>query len=119
MPNFGFTSLKDIPVEKVTSDYSRQNLVGEKQMISWAFMKAGTHRKAHSHLHEQFFWVLSGALDFRLGLQRRICRKGDLVLVQGNTEHEVICLEDTEFVTMLAPPRDDLMTGATAPDHFA
>ena len=118
MPNLGFATLRDIPVEWVTPDYSRRNLVGEKEMISWVFMKAGTHARAHSHPHEQFFWVLSGALDFRLGTERRVCRKGDLVLVPGGTEHETICLEDTEFVTMLAPPRHDLMTGTAPPDHL-
>jgi quercetin dioxygenase-like cupin family protein len=114
----GFTSLDDLPLEQVTPGYSRRNLVGEKEMVSWAFMKAGTHAAAHQHPHEQVFWILAGAMDFRLGTEHRTVHKGDLVLVPPNMEHECVCLEDTEFVTMLAPPRADLLYGAPVPDHL-
>jgi quercetin dioxygenase-like cupin family protein len=119
MPNFGFHSLSKLPVEYVTPEYSRRNLVGVKEMITWATMKAGVHAKTHSHPHEQFIWVLSGALEVRLGTDKRICRPGDMVLIPGGIEHEALCVEDTEFVSFLSPPRDDLATGAPVPDHIA
>lgn len=114
----GFTSLSELPLEEVSPTYSRRNLVGEKEMISWASMKAGTIANMHSHPHEQMFWVLSGAMRFRLGDEERIVRPGDLIHVSSGIEHECLCLEDTEFVTMLSPPRSDLQYGEPVPDHM-
>jgi len=114
----GFTSLDALEQEQVSPDYSRRSLIGEKLMVSWARMRKGMRASAHHHPHEQAFWILSGAVDFRLGTERRRCGPGELVLVPPNAEHEVLCLEDTEFVTMLAPPRVDLAPGAPLPPHL-
>jgi quercetin dioxygenase-like cupin family protein len=114
----GFTSLATLAQEQVSADYSRRSLIGEKLMISWARMSSGMHAASHHHPHEQAFWILSGSVDFRLGDERRRCHAGDLVLVPPDVEHEVWCLEDTEFATMLAPPRIDLAPGAPLPAHL-
>jgi len=115
----GFTSLDALEREQVSAEYSRRSLIGEKLMISWARMSKGMRAAAHHHPHEQAFWILSGAVDFRLGSERRRCGPGELVLVPPNVEHEVLCLEDTEFATMLAPPRVDLAPGAPLPPHLS
>ena len=69
----GFESLENLPEEKITDKISRRVLTGEKEMIVWWSMKAGAHAAAHSHPHEQVFWILSGKMDFRLGSERRMC----------------------------------------------
>lgn len=115
---YGFTSLAGLAREQVSADYSRRSLIGEKLMLSWAKMSAGMRAAAHSHPHEQAFWILAGSVDFRLGAETRRCHVGDLVLVPPNVEHEVWCLEDTEFLTALAPPRVDLAPGAPLPEHL-
>src|SRR5579872_5935274 len=71
-----FQTLQDLPLEQVTESYARRALVGEKEMVVWASMKAGAHAAAHSHPHEQMFWMISGTMEFRLGDERRICRAG-------------------------------------------
>ena len=111
MTHHGFHSLLSLPVEVVNESWSRRSLVGEKEMISWASMKKGFHAKSHSHPHEQFIWVLAGEMEIRLGDEARICRQGDMVLIAPNLEHETLCVEDTEFVTVVAPPRSDLLPG--------
>ncbi len=116
MTHHGFHSLATLSVEVVNDSWTRRSLVGEKEMISWASMKKGYRANAHSHPHEQFIWVLAGAMEIRLGAETRICAKGDMVLIAPNLEHETVCIEDTEFVTMLAPPRADLLPG-TLPDY--
>jgi quercetin dioxygenase-like cupin family protein len=64
------------------------------------------------------FWILSGHVDFRLADERRACGPGDLITVPGNVEHEMWCPEDTEFVAVLSPLREDLLPGAPAPAHL-
>ena len=114
----GFYALDQLPLEHVTEHYSRRVLVGDKEMIIWASLKAGAHAASHSHPHEQMFWVLSGRMAFRLGDERRDCAPGDLVVVPGGMEHEAWYPVDTEFVTVLSPPRADHLPGAPAPKHM-
>ena len=113
----GFHALSQLPEEKVTDKITRRVLTGEKQMLVWWSMKAGAHAAAHAHPHEQAFWVLSGAMDFRLGQERRTCRAGDVGVIPGGVEHEAWFPEDTEVVDIFAPPREDFLTG-NAPDYM-
>ncbi len=113
-----FASLSALTEEPVSNEYSRRNLVGEKLMLSWARMKSGMRAAPHSHPHEQVFWILSGCVQVLTDGQRQFCRSGDLALIPPGAEHEVVCVEDTEFLTVLAPPRVDLVAGAPMPSHL-
>src|SRR5205807_1398093 len=73
----GFTSLTLLPEEKVGDKITRRILVGEREMIVFWSMRAGAHAAAHSHPHEQMFWMLKGRMEFRLGDERRVCAPGD------------------------------------------
>ncbi len=112
------TAVKAIPLEVVSEDYARRSIVGENVMISWAMMKAGAHARNHSHSNEQIIWVLSGAVEFVISERRHLCGKGDVVVIPPDFEHEARFQEDTEFLTILAPPRDDLRYGAPLPGHL-
>src|SRR5438309_9337013 len=73
----GFHALRRLPEEKITDKISRRVLVGDKEMVVWWSMKAGAHAAAHTHPHEQIFWLISGTMEFRLGGEKRTCRAGD------------------------------------------
>jgi quercetin dioxygenase-like cupin family protein len=107
----GFHSLRDLPVEKVTETISRRVVVGEKEMVVWWSMKAGTHAAAHRHPHEQIFVMLSGRMEFRLGDEKRVCGPGDVGLIPGGVEHEAWFPEDTEVIDIFSPPREDFLSG--------
>lgn len=109
----GLHALKNLPEEKVTDTITRRILVGDKEMLVWWRMKAGTHAAAHRHSHEQMFWMVSGRMEFRLGNERRTCVPGDVGLIPGGVEHEAWFPEDTEVVDVFAPPREDFLTGET------
>ncbi len=114
----GFHALKNLPDEKVTDKITRRVLIGEKEMIVWWSMQAGAHAAAHTHPHEQMFWVISGRMDFRLGTERRMCNPGDLGVVPGGVEHEAWFPEDTDVIDVFAPPREDFMPGKAAPAYM-
>jgi quercetin dioxygenase-like cupin family protein len=107
----GFAQLDKLPEEKVTDKITRRVLVGAKEMMVFWKMKAGAHAAAHSHPHEQMFWMISGKMDFRLGTERRMCEAGDLGIIPGGVEHEAWFPVDTEVVDVFAPPREDMFTG--------
>ena len=52
-----------------------------------------------------------GAMEFQLGNERRVCHKGDVLVVPGGAEHEASFREDTEVIDFFAPPRDDFLAG--------
>jgi quercetin dioxygenase-like cupin family protein len=114
----GFSVLRNLPEEKVTDRISRRILIGDKEMIVWWSMKAGAHADAHTHPHEQMFWVISGRMDFRLGAERRLCGPGDIGVVPGGVEHEAWFPEDCEVVDVFAPPREDFFPGAGLPAYM-
>jgi len=113
MPSMrGFFALKDLPLETITDKISRRVLVGEKEMAVWWSIKAGAHAAAHTHPHEQIFWMIKGRMEFRLGDERRSCGPGDLAVIPGGVEHEAWFPEDTEVIDVFAPPREDFLTSA-------
>jgi unsaturated pyranuronate lyase len=107
----GFTSLSMLPEEKVGDKITRRILVGEKEMVVFWKMQPGAHAAAHSHPHEQMFWMLSGRMEFRLGKERRVCGPGDLGVIPGGVEHEAWFPEETEVVDIFTPVREDMFTG--------
>jgi len=111
----GFHDLATLPLEHVTPHYSRRVLVGAREMMVWATLRAGAHAAAHRHPQEQMFWILSGRADLRIGEERRSCGPGSVIVVPGDVEHEMWCGEDTDFLAVLSPLRDDLLPGAPPP----
>jgi quercetin dioxygenase-like cupin family protein len=103
--------LAGIPEEKITDNITRRVLAGEKGMMVWWNIKAGTHIAAHSHPHEQIVWLLKGKLEARIGTERRVTNPGDLAVIPGGVEHEMWCHEDIEVVDIFVPPREDFLAG--------
>ena len=109
----GFATFAGIPEESVTDKISRRIIAGEQGMIVWWSMKAGAHAAAHSHQNEQIMWMLKGKMEFRIGVEKRMCGPGDIAVIPGGVEHEAWFHEDTEVIDVFAPPREDFLAGET------
>lgn len=110
MPKFsGFSSLAALPVEKIADKITRRVAAGDQAMVVWWSFKAGAHVTAHSHPHEQIISMISGALDVRIGTEQRVMKAGDVAVIPGGVEHEVLVLEDTDVVDTFAPPREEFL----------
>ena len=107
----GFSTLMALPEEQVSEKIRRRMLSGDQGMLVWWSIEAGVHVGPHNHPNEQIVWMLTGAMEFRLGNERRVCHKGDVVVVPGGAEHEAWFREDTEVIDFFAPPRDDFLAG--------
>ena len=84
----GFGSLAAIPEEKITDKITRRVLAGQKGMMVWWKIGAGTHVAAHSHPHEQLVWVVKGRMDFRIDKERRVLEADGIAAIPGGVEHE-------------------------------
>ena len=104
-------------LDVVTPSFSKKTIQGEKQMVVWANLKKGGHAAPHAHPEEQFFWVTSGCLEFRIGGELFVCPEGSVLTVPSSVEHEATATEDTTFVSFLSGVRKDLL-GTNVPKHF-
>jgi quercetin dioxygenase-like cupin family protein len=111
----GFSSIANAPEEKITDKITRRVISGEQCMIVWWNILSGAHLDAHSHRHEQVFWMLSGKMEMRIGEERRTCGPGEIGVIPGGVEHEAWFHEDTQVIDIFAPPREDFLTGGPPP----
>ena len=107
----GFDKLASVPEEEITDKIRRRVVSGKQGTLVYWRMKAGAHAAAHKHPHEQFVWMIKGAMDFRVGDETRTVKPGDVVVIPGGVEHEGYFPEDTEVVDFFAPVREDFLTG--------
>ena len=100
----------DIPREQVTPLLHRRLLCGEKAMLAQVTLDKGCLIPKHQHVHEQFTFVLEGALHFWLGddqSEETTVRAGDILHFPSNVWHSAEALESTVVLDVFSPPRED------------
>jgi quercetin dioxygenase-like cupin family protein len=108
----------EIPSEPLKGSISRRMVTGERIMIAHVYFKKGDSVPLHSHDNEQLTYILSGALQFHLGVrgdQEIIVRAGEVLVIPSNLPHSAVALEDTLDVDVFNPPRADWLSGT---DHY-
>jgi unsaturated pyranuronate lyase len=101
------TSWKAVEVEKLTDLLSRQMISGDNATISQLLMKRGAVVPRHSHLNEQYSWIVSGSLKFVFDDREIVVGAGEVLLIPPHAPHSAIALEDTVDVDFFAPRRED------------
>ncbi len=81
---------------------------GEKIMLSFVELAPGGQVPPHSHPHEQGGICLEGAMEFTIGGETRIVRRGDGWMIPGGVTHSVRALEEgARALDIFSPPRED------------
>lgn len=104
----------DLAEERVTDLISRKLVTAERMMLAHVYLKKGALVPQHSHHNEQLTYILDGALEFRIGADRRdvvTVRAGEVLVIPGDVPHEALALEDTLDVDVFSPPRQDWLDG--------
>jgi quercetin dioxygenase-like cupin family protein len=100
-----------IPREDVNEKLSRRLITGDHVMLAHVYLKKGCVVPKHSHLNEQFTYILEGALHFFVGdaepRKEITVRAGEVLHLPGSVPHEAHALEDTLDVDVFYPPRED------------
>jgi quercetin dioxygenase-like cupin family protein len=87
-----------------------QPVLGEGVMANFVRFEPQTEAPLHWHEEEQISFVLEGELEFEVGGETRLLRRGDAVVIPPNVPHaartyEGSCLE----VDVFHPPRKGLL----------
>jgi quercetin dioxygenase-like cupin family protein len=94
-------------MEKLNELISRQMISGEGATLSQLHMKKGAVVPRHSHLNEQYSWIISGALNFIFDDREILVRAGEVLLIPAHVPHSAVAMEDTLDVDFFAPRRED------------
>jgi quercetin dioxygenase-like cupin family protein len=101
------SSWNTMEIEQLNDKLSRQMISGENATISQLFLKKGVVVPRHSHLNEQYSWIISGALKFVFDDREILAGAGDVLVIPPNVPHSAVALEDTVDVDIFAPRRED------------
>jgi quercetin dioxygenase-like cupin family protein len=104
----------DLPKERVTDSISRRLITGDAMMLAHVYLAKDALVPQHSHHNEQLTYILEGALQFWIGIDRAqevVVRAGEVLHIPANVPHEARALEDTLDVDIFSPPRQDWLDG--------
>jgi quercetin dioxygenase-like cupin family protein len=101
------TSWKSMEIEQLNDKLSRQMISGENATISQLLLKKGAVVPRHSHMNEQYSWIISGVLKFVFDDREILVGAGEILLIPANVAHSAVALEDTVDVDIFAPRRED------------
>lgn len=106
-----YSSLSEakIKTDKRDSRITRRDFVGEKLMLCHYLLKPGVYIQRHKHEHEQFSYIIKGAMEFIVGGQKRVLKAESVLHVPSNTDHEAATLEETEMIDIFTPIREELL----------
>jgi quercetin dioxygenase-like cupin family protein len=98
-----------VELEQVNEKLSRRLITGDQVMVTHVYLKKGCIVPKHSHMNEQFTYILEGALKFFVGDKgdEIVVRAGEVLHLPGDVPHEAHALEDTLDVDVFYPPRED------------
>src|ERR1700674_697344 len=101
------SSWKTMEIEQLNDKLSRQMISGENATISQLLLKKGAVVPRHSHVNEQYSWIISGALKFVFDDREILVGEGEILLIPAHVAHSAVALEDTVDVDIFAPRRED------------
>jgi quercetin dioxygenase-like cupin family protein len=101
------SSWKTMEIEQLNDKLSRQMISGENATISQLLLKKGAVVPRHSHMNEQYSWIISGTLKFVFDDREILVGAGDVLVIPPNVPHSAVAMEDTVDVDIFAPRRED------------
>jgi quercetin dioxygenase-like cupin family protein len=105
-----FYTWEETPLERVTDVIGRKLITGDGMMLAHVYLKKGSVVPRHQHHNEQFTYIISGALKFKLGEdggEELTVGAGEVLHIPSNVWHEAEALEDTLDMDIFNPPRED------------
>jgi len=100
-----------IPRQEFHETAFRQVFSGDNVMLVLNTIKPGFPTFAHSHPHEQLLCILEGACEVTLGAETIMMKKGDMIKIPPNVEHDLQVIGEETVVNMdvFTPVREDYL----------
>src|SRR5262245_8909566 len=95
------------PVEMLPGVFRRTLTDGERMMLCEIQMEAGAIVPVHTHPHDQTGYLISGSITMHIGEEQRELSPGDCWMIPGDVPHEAVAHEQSLFVDVFSPPREE------------
>ena len=104
-----FFDLGSIAAKQLAEGVSLKAVHGEKIMLSFVELEAGSVVPHHHHEHEQMGYVISGEFELTIGDETKTCRPGDSYLAPSNVPHSVKVSDKgpAKVLDVFSPPREE------------
>jgi quercetin dioxygenase-like cupin family protein len=90
-------------------------VVGQNLMVNFVNFAPNTVAPRHWHDEEQITFVLEGELEFEVGEETRVVRRGEAILIPPNVPHAARTHDHTCFeVDVFHPPRQGVLDAMRA-----
>jgi quercetin dioxygenase-like cupin family protein len=90
-------------------------VVGQNLMVNFVNFAPHTEAPRHWHDEEQITFVLEGELEFEVGDETRVVRRGEAILIPPNVPHAARTHDSTCFeVDVFHPPRQGVLDAMRA-----
>ncbi|MEP7274602.1 MAG: cupin domain-containing protein [Acidobacteriota bacterium] len=104
--------LEEIPEEWVTPVFARKFFTGEQITLAFITLKEGCTVPEHSHDSEQFSYLASGAMRFKIGDDELTVSAGEVVHIPSWVPHSAVAIVDTTGIDVFSPIRKDWLDGS-------
>ena len=103
-----FVYPQDFKERELTPGIVTRLVWSERIMLAYTTFEPNCSGHTHSHPEEQTGMILDGEMEFTIGNETRLCKKGDAFVIPGNAEHSVTNGDKlTVVVQAFSPPRED------------
>jgi gluconolactonase len=97
-----------VPLTKLVPGSTSHLVSGDRVMVSFLAMEAGSTFDLHSHPEEQIMIVLEGYCDEVIEDKMYRVAKGDVIWLPSNIKHGGFVRDvDCKIIDVFAPPRSD------------
>ncbi len=93
--------------ETLSPTLGRRMVNGENITVAQVFMKKGALVPRHSHVNEQFTYIVSGAMKLIFDDGEVLLRAGEVILIPPHVPHAAEAMEETLDMDFFSPPRED------------
>lgn len=102
------THYPDVPLAELVPGTTSHIVLGERGLVSFLTMSAGTHFPPHRHEAEQIMIVIDGSMDEIIEGKLYRVKPGDVIVLPSNIEHGGYIREvDCKAIDIFVPPRAD------------
>ena len=103
-----FTSFNNITSKELIPGFSVQLIHTESQTFALFEIEKGAELPEHFHIHEQVSQVLEGEFELTIDGSTKICKKGDIAIMQPNVVHSGKAVTNCKILDVFTPVREDL-----------
>ena len=101
------TSWERIEHETLNPMIGRRMLSGGQLTVAQVYMKKGAKVPRHSHVNEQFTYIVSGAMKLIFDDGEVLLSAGDVILIPPHVPHAAEAIEETLDMDCFSPRRED------------